>query len=181
MYIIIAGGGLIGRGLTQRLVENKHDVIVIDTDPRVCEDIYANYGAVTINGNAGDIHVLESARIEKCDVAASVMRNDADNLAFVLLARHFKVPQVLVRMSDPKYEEVYKTVEVSQIARATDLLIDQLMVSIESPDLRKVIGIGDLEICIVNIPEDVRCAGDRLFLCGTHENIGKAAKIIAKR
>ena len=84
---MIAGGGLIGKGLAQRLVQQKHDVVVIDQDPNVCEEIYAKYGAISIQGNATDLETLESAGIERCEVAVAAMRNDADNLAFALLAK----------------------------------------------------------------------------------------------
>jgi len=159
MYIIIAGGGLVGKGLAQKLVENKHDVVVIDGNQSVCEQIYAEYGAVSVHGNATHLNVLESARMDQCDVAVAAMRNDPDNLTFALLAKHFNVPQILVRMRDPNYESIYKSVGVTQIARAISLMIDQLMVNIESPELRKVIGIGELEICIINVPENARTAG----------------------
>ncbi len=63
MYILIAGGGFVGKGLARRLVEHKHDVVLIDRDADVCKDIYARHGAVTVTGNATDIDVLESAGI----------------------------------------------------------------------------------------------------------------------
>ena len=162
MYIIIGGGGLIGKGITKKLSELKHDVVVIDIDPEACEDIYAKYGAITIQGNAAEIETLESAGIDRCDVAIGAMSNDPDNLSFSLLAKHFNVSQIVVRMKDPKYEEVYKTAGVNNIARGTQLLIDQIMVNIESPDLRKVISLGDIEICIFDIPENASCIGDTL-------------------
>ena len=159
MYIILAGGGLIGKGVARKLVEHKHDVVLVDVDPDVCRDVYARYGAVTVTGNATDINVLESAGIEKCDVAVATMRRDSDNLAFSLLARHFSVRQIAVRMMDPRYEEVYKSVGVSNITRTTELLIDQMMVNIESPELRKVINLGTVDICLFNLPSDTPCAG----------------------
>ncbi len=154
MYIIIVGGGLIGKGLTKILVEAKHDVVVIDKDSEVCEDIYANYGAVSITGDATKIETLKNAHITKADVAIGVTPNDSVNLAFSILAKHFKVPQIMVRMSDPSYEDVYKFAGVTNIARATQLLIDQFIVNIESPELRKVINIGDLVIDIINMPDN---------------------------
>ena len=86
MYIIIGGGGFIGKGITKELVELRHDVVVIDKDSEACEDIYAKYGAVTIQGNASDLETLESAGIDKCEIAIAAMSNDSDNLTFALLA-----------------------------------------------------------------------------------------------
>lgn len=162
MYFIIGGGGLIGSGLVQRLTERKHDVVVIDRDHGVCEDIYAKYGAVTIHGNATDLDTLEDAGVEQCDVAVATMKNDADNLAFAMLAKHHGVSQVIVRMNDPKYEDVYKAVGVKNISRGAELLISQIMFTIESPELRTVISFGEIEICIFIIPNNAECAGSTI-------------------
>jgi trk system potassium uptake protein len=153
MYITIAGGGTIGRGLAGRLIEAKHDVVIIDADRAVCEAIYAEIGALTIHGSATDLNVLENAGIEKSDVAVAAMRNDSENMAFSLIARNYNIKSIHVRMTDPKYENIYKSIGVSNIARATELLIDQFIVNIETSKLRKVIGLGELEIDIVDLPD----------------------------
>ncbi len=67
--------------------------------------------------------------------------------------------QITIKINDPKYEDVYKSIRVHGIARTTGLLIDQIMVNIESPELRKVIGLGDVEICMYEIPESTSCIG----------------------
>jgi len=154
MYIIVLGGGLIGKALTKALVEAKHDVTVIDKNSEICEEIYANYGAISITGDGTKLETLKNAHINKADVAIGVTPDDSVNLAFSILSKHFKIPQIMVRMSDPAYEVVYKFVGVTNIARATQLLIDQFIVNIESPELRKVINIGDLVIKIINMPEN---------------------------
>jgi trk system potassium uptake protein len=219
MYVLIGGGGLIGKGLVQKLTEQKHDVVVIDRDHGICEEVYSKYGAVAIHGNATDLEILESAGIERCDVAVATMKNDADNLAFALLTKHHGVSQVIVRMNDPKYENVYKTVGVKNISRGAELLISQIMFSIESPELRTVISFDEIEICLFIIPEgtlsdgltvedlvsrkgfplsvNLTCvfketthsyiiprgntvlnANDKLFICGTRENIKAAVQFI---
>ena len=219
MYITIAGGGRIGRGLAQRLVEAKHDVVIIDIDKEVCEAVYSEYGAVTIQGSATDLKTLQNAGIEKSDVAVAAMRYDSANLTFALLAKHFGIPHIHVRMADPTYEPIYKSVGVTNIGRVSDLLIEQFMVNIQTPELRKVVSIGDLEIDIVNVRENSSCIGiniqtltqqkqypndvivscmyqessgtfiiphgdtvieaaDRLFLCGSRENIRSASKLL---
>ena len=177
MYIVIGGGGFIGKGITKELVDQRHDVVVIDTDPEACKEIYARYGAVVIQGNATDLDILESAGIDKCDIAIAVMTKDSDNLAFSLLAKHFNVPQIIARMNDPKYEKVYKTVGVNNITRVTKLLIDQIMVNIGTPELRKVINFGDVEICIFDIPENSQCIGKTIADVVSHKGFPKECTI----
>lgn len=55
MYTIIAGVGFIGKTLAKQLVEQKHDVVVIESVIETCEEIYAKYGAVTLHGNLTDL------------------------------------------------------------------------------------------------------------------------------
>ena len=52
MYIVIAGAGLVGMHLADRLTKSKHDVVIIDLDREVCEEAYRRLGAMTINGSA---------------------------------------------------------------------------------------------------------------------------------
>ena len=177
MYIMIGGGGFIGKGITKELVALKHDVVVIDTDEEACEEIYSKYGAVTIQGNATDLETLESAGIDRCDVAVAAMKKDADNLAFALLAKHNNVPQIIVRMNDPRYQDVYYTVGVNHIAKVTKLLIDQIMVNIESPELRKVIYFGNVDICIFDIPEDAQCIGQTIAEVVSQDDFPKKCTI----
>jgi len=162
MYIIIAGGGLIGKGLARRLSDSKHDIVVIEPDVKACEEIYAKYGAITITGNSTQLEIVKNAGIEKCDVAIAATDSDANNLAFAVLAKHFNVSQIMVRMNDSNYEDVYKSVGITNITKTTELIIDQLMVSVETPYLSKVTKMGDLEICFVNVSNNSRFVGIKI-------------------
>lgn len=163
MYIIIAGGGIAGSNLTKNLVE-KHDVIVIEKEQSTAEKIYSRYGAVTVLGNATKIDVLKEAGIEKCDIAIAVMRNDADNLSFSLLAKNFGVEKILVRMREPEYESAYKMAGATNIAATMELIVDKFITDIEEPDVRKVASLGDgkAEVSILTIPPESRISGMKI-------------------
>ena len=117
MYIIIAGAGLIGYQVTKELVENKHDVVVIDRDQQVCESIYAETGAIAICGNATELHILEEAGASKADTLLCLMRAAADNIACSLLAKSLKIPHIIARLRNPRYEGAYKLAGVTTIVR----------------------------------------------------------------
>ncbi len=160
MYIIIAGGGVVGRNLASKLVK-EHDVVVVDLKHKVCERVYSKYGAVSICGNATNINILKEAGIEKCDVAIGVMQNDADNLAFSLLAKNYGVEQIMVRMREPEYEDAYRLAGATTIAGIIDLMVEEFVLDIEQPDIRKVFSLrdGKAEISILTIPKDVWSIG----------------------
>ncbi|PUU91089.1 trk system potassium uptake protein TrkA [Halanaerobium congolense] len=163
MYIIIAGGGIAGRNLTKNLVQ-KHDVIVIEKEQSVAEKIYSRYGAVTVLGSATRIDILKEAGIEKCDIAIAVMRDDADNLSFSLLAKNFGVKKILVRMREPEYENAYQMAGATNIAATMELIVDRFITDIEEPDVRKVASLGDgkAEVSILTIPPGSSISGMKI-------------------
>ena len=160
MYIIIAGAGALGRTLTKRLVTN-HDVVVIDVNQDICERIYSKYGAVSVCGNATQIHVLKDAGIEKCDVAIGAMDKDTDNLAFTILAKNFGVDKILVRMRNPEYRNAYQLAGATNIGKEMEILVDKFVTGINDPNIRKVVSLGEgkAEVSIVTIPSESKCSG----------------------
>lgn len=161
MYVIVAGAGIIGAQITRMLVANKHDVVVIDKDAAVCEAIYAETGALTIHGSATDIHILEKAGGIKADVLLCLMHSAADNIACALLARSLGIPRIISRLREPRYEESYRLAGVTAIVSMADLLVDQMMMEIEQPKVKRImrLGGGKAQVYAVKIPEKARSIG----------------------
>lgn len=161
MYIIVAGGGMVGGGLIKRLLENKHDVVLIEQDKELCEKLYSQTGVVAINGGVNQIGILREAKISKADVFVAATGNDADNLAAAILAKSFGVPQIIVRMRDPEYENAYRVAGVDTIVRVTDLMVNQMLMEIEKPEVQKIttIGSGKADIFRVVVPEGAKVSG----------------------
>jgi trk system potassium uptake protein TrkA len=161
MYIIVAGAGMIGGELALRLVENRHDVVIIDRDKEVCDRIYSETGVIAINGNAATIRTLKEAGVEKADIVVAAMGSDIDNLACAVLAKSFGVSQIIARMRDPAYENAYNLAGVTSIVRVTDLMINEMILDIEQPELRRIMPIagGRGEIFMVIVPQDAKVAG----------------------
>jgi trk system potassium uptake protein TrkA len=161
MYVLVAGAGMIGRQITKLLIDNGHDVVVIEKDPAVCESLYAETGVLTINGNATDIGILEKAGALKADTILCLMGNSADNIACSLIAKSLGVPNIVARLRDPKYSEAYRLAGVTSIVRMADLLVNQIMMEVEQPKVKKIstLGGGSADVYAVKIPADARSVG----------------------
>jgi trk system potassium uptake protein TrkA len=161
MYIVIAGGGLVGRGLAGRLVKARHDVVVVDKNKAVCEWVAAHLGALAHHGSATSIGVLRQAGLERADVAVSTMRGDADNLAFALLARSFGIERVIARLRNQDYASAYKMAGVSTTMHVAEVFANQLLLEIEEPHLRQVhtFAAGDASIVVDTVPDGAAASG----------------------
>ncbi len=164
MYIIIAGAGIIGHEVAKVLVESKHDIVIVDKDPQVCESIYAETGVLTINGNATDIHILEKAGALKADVILCLMREAADNIACSLLAKSLGIPRIVARLRNPRYAEAYMLAGVTAIVRMSDLLVNQIIMEVEQPKVRKVttLGGGKAQVYAVKVPKNAQSIGMKI-------------------
>ncbi len=160
MFILIAGGGIVGRNIIKQLTKN-HDVVVIDKDRAICEKIAAKLGAVAIQGDATNINTLKDAGIERCDYALGVMRYDAENMLFSLLAKNFGVKNIFVRMRDPEYRDAYEIAGATNIAHSVQMMVTKFVLDIENPEIRRVasLGGGKAEVSIVTLPDKADCVG----------------------
>jgi len=164
MYIVIIGGGMVGGQLARRMLENKHDVVLIDPRKEVCDKLYAETGVVAVNGSGTNIEVLKEAGLAKADVVVCATPNDADNLVCAILAKSLGVSHIIVRMRDPEYENAYREAGIDRIVRVTDLMVNQMLMEIEHPKLRRIraIGGGRANIFMVVVPQEAKVAGQSI-------------------
>lgn len=170
MYIIIAGGGIVGEGIAKQLTD-KHDVVVIDNDKKRCEKVYSKIGAVAIHGDATNINILKEAGIQKADYAIAAMRYDKHNLLFSILAKNFDVENIFVRMRDPDYKEAYVIAGATNIGHSVKMLVDKFVLDIDEPEIRNVVSLrnGRAEISIITIPEGAKCSGKSVSEIASHD------------
>jgi len=175
MRIIVAGAGVIGYQITRLLVANRHGVVVIDIDRDVCETVYAETGAMAIHGSATDIRILEKAGTAKADAILCLIRSEGDNLATVVLAKSLGVPNIIALLRKPQYEQAYESAGATAIIRMADLLLNQIIMEIEQPKVKKImsLGGGKAEVYAIKIPDRARSIGMTVAEIAKHQKFPK--------
>lgn len=129
MKVVIAGGGSVGRFITEQLVNAGHEVTILDNDQRVFSQYGSTIpGATWTKGDACDYSVLKAAGLDTVDVVASVTGDDEDNLVIALLAKQeFAVPRVVARVNNPKNEWMFNETWGVDVSVSTPHLITGLV------------------------------------------------------
>ena len=76
MKVIIIGGGKLGFYLAKTLQEQKHDVVVVETDRRTCTEVLQGLQIPVICGDGTTSEALRAAGAETADVIVAVTGKD---------------------------------------------------------------------------------------------------------
>jgi trk system potassium uptake protein TrkA len=132
MFILIVGCGRVGSAVAKRALDAGHEVSVMDVDPlsHVRLDIdetssWEDSGGRFTVGTALEVDGLVAAGIEQADVFMAATSGDNTNLVISQIAqRRFRVPRVVVRVSDPGRAAWYAEQGLQTIC-PTQVAIDQ--------------------------------------------------------
>ncbi|WP_321421295.1 TrkA family potassium uptake protein [uncultured Methanobacterium sp.] len=163
MHIIIVGSGRVGVNIASFLISDGHDVVLIETNTNVCNIAATELDALVLCGNCTDPQLLEEACIEEADVFVSVTGNDDTNLLAAMLAKEYKVPKIIARVTDPRHEKVFKKIGVDLIInpeRVFAIYLEKLIIRPEITDL-VILGKGDAELIDLTV-ESKKTIGKRI-------------------
>ena len=80
MYIVVIGGGRVGYYLTRALIEQKHEVLVIEKNATVCEIINEELAASVSAATAAKYQRWRRQVRNGPDMLVAVTGDDEDNL-----------------------------------------------------------------------------------------------------
>ncbi|MBK5225298.1 MAG: TrkA family potassium uptake protein [Thermoleophilia bacterium] len=124
MFVVIAGGGKVGRTLARILISRDNEVMMIEQDRRRYQRLTQEFEESVMFGDATEIFNLERAGIERADVVAAVTGDDEDNIIICQVADHkFNVPKSIARVNNPENQEAFDVLGVGPTVSATNSLL----------------------------------------------------------
>ncbi|MBA2576460.1 MAG: NAD-binding protein [Euzebyaceae bacterium] len=155
MYVVIAGGGKVGRSIAADLLADGHHVTIVEQREGRCDQLQRDHDVLVILGDATDVRYLEQARPERADVFAATTRTDDVNFVACQLAlTTFAVPRVLSRVNYPRNEELFRKMRIEAVSTTTlisRLIREQLTVG-ELIHLTTLRG-GKVNLVEIDIPD----------------------------
>ncbi len=103
MYIIIAGGGIIGTHIASLLAEEGHEVTVVEQSDTALKTIQGQLDVRTIKGNAATPKILKEAEIERADLVLAVTNSDETNMITCFMAKEMGAVTTAARIRNLDY------------------------------------------------------------------------------
>ena len=136
MRVAIAGAGNVGRSIAQELIENGHQVMLLERQPKMLRHERVPQ-AEWVLADACELSSLQEVDLASCDVVVAATGDDKVNLVVSLLAKtEFAVRRVVARVNDPRNEWLFDENWGVDVAVSTPRLLAALV--------EEAVAVGDL-------------------------------------
>jgi trk system potassium uptake protein len=151
VYIIVAGGGKVGYYLTQHLITEGHEVLLIERNPSRVTEINDVLGAVAIIGDGAEASTLVAAGAPRADVVVAVTGEDEDNLVICQVAREkFHVGRTIARVNNPKNEHLFRMLGVDVTVSQTNYILNLIEQAIPERSFIHLLDLRHEDLAIVD-------------------------------
>jgi trk system potassium uptake protein len=165
MRVAIAGAGAVGRSIAGELLENGHEVLLIDKNPSSIS-VERVPQAEWLLADACEITSLDEAALQRCDVVIAATGDDKVNLVVSLLAKtEYGVPRVVSRVNNPKNEWLFNEAWGVDVAVSTPRLMSALVEeAVSVGDLVRLMRFsqGDANLVELTLAPDAALVGTRV-------------------
>ncbi|GAA4828354.1 TrkA family potassium uptake protein [Actinomycetospora corticicola] len=136
MRVTIAGAGAVGKSIASELIENGHEVMLIERDlAEVAPEAVPQ--AEWVHADACEVASLEDASVQNCDVVIAATGDDKVNLVVSLLAKtEFAVRRVVARVNNPRNEWLFTESWGVDVAVSTPRMLAAMV--------EEAVSVGDL-------------------------------------
>jgi len=165
MRIAIAGAGSVGRSIARELLENGHEVLLIDREPGAIK-VSSVPNAEWLLADACEITSLEEAGLSHCQVVVAATGDDKVNLVVSLIAKtEYGVPRTVARVNNPKNEWMFDEAWGVDVAVSTPRIMTALVEeAVSVGDIVRIFHFqqSDTDILELTLPSDSPTVGKRV-------------------
>lgn len=152
MYIIVVGAGKVGYYLAKTLLQEDHEVLLVERDP-VKVDFYGErLGSAVVRGDGAEASTLARSGAARADVVVAVTGDDEDNLVICQVAKNrFQVGRTIARVNNPKNEQLFRLLGVDVTVSQTNFILNLISQAIPQRSLVHLMNLRHADLAIVEV------------------------------
>ncbi|MBI4186574.1 MAG: TrkA family potassium uptake protein [Chloroflexi bacterium] len=152
MYIVIVGGGRVGYYLTKALLDEGHEVVVVEKNAAVCTAINEELGSICVRGDGCEATMLAEIGTGRADMLMAVTGDDEDNLIACQVAKYkFNVRRTIARIRNPKNEALFKKLGVDVAISTTNIILEHIEEEVPTHPLTHLMAIEGERLAVVEV------------------------------
>lgn len=165
MYIIIGGGGDVGYYLTKSLLNQGHEVLLLEKGSGRYQALSEELGQAVVRGDACEARTMGEVGANRADVVIAVTGEDDDNLVICQMAKkRFNVNRTIARLNNPKNELIFQKLGIDVTVSPTRSILSLIEAEIPGSTFVTLMTLkrAGLEIMEIRIPPNSPMVGKTL-------------------
>ncbi len=143
MKVIIVGGGKVGKTIIESMLKEKHEIVLIDNDPKVVRNVSNLYDVMGICANGTEYEKLLEAGADKADLFIAVTGSDELNMLSCFAAKKIGASHTVARVRNSEYNTaswgfMKQQLEISMAVNPEKLSAEAIYDLLKLPSATKV-------------------------------------------
>jgi len=123
LFVIVVGAGKMGYNLTKLLMDEGHEVLLVERDRIRYTELANELGEHVYQGDAAESDTLKAIGTNRANVMVAVTGDDATNLVICQMAKiMYMIPRTIARISNPRNEDIFSTLGVDAVVNTTKIV-----------------------------------------------------------
>jgi trk system potassium uptake protein TrkA len=168
VFIMIVGGGKVGTYLARALLDEGHELVVVEKNARHAEWMTNTLECdIAVVGDGCDPLVLQQAGLERADVIVADTGDDEDNLVVCLIATRHSKTRCIARVNNPKNKAIFESINPEQpvtLISSTELIFEAIDSQVNTNGEALIARLRDsnIELVKLTVPATCPAAGSRM-------------------
>jgi len=163
LYLIIVGGGKIGRDLVETASGEPNNIVVIESEEKKAKAISRDFDVSVLNADATSKEVLNEAGADRADALIATTSEDSVNLIVAFLGKELGIGELISVINDRGHRNIFFEIGVRVTQNLTRQTAQYLYNAVREPKIEQFINLaGGAQIFKIAVIEESYLAGERV-------------------
>ncbi|MBO8151207.1 MAG: Trk system potassium transporter TrkA [Candidatus Neomarinimicrobiota bacterium] len=156
MKIVLVGVGEVGYYLAKKLIQENHDLYLIDVDPEKVKRASETLDAIVVQGSGSSQGVLEKVGVREADILVAASSVDEVNIVSCLIGKELGVKNVVARVRRREYIEkdsvlLREKYGIDLIVHPEKAASEEIIRLIQYPSASKIVDFGGGKLLVAAV------------------------------